>query len=60
MVSARRNTVRVCEYVRSLKSRTEDIVNKPFLSLTFNKKVEADQRKGLPPTIFFSHNSERV
>ena len=60
MAAPSRNTVGVCKDFVYAKSRREDVFDKAFLSLAFGKDVEPDQLEGLPPTIFFSHNSDSV
>lgn len=42
------------------KFRSEDVVYETFLSLSFGDNMEPDQCEGLPPKMFFSHNSDNV
>ena len=60
MTAPSRDTVGVCKDVVYAKSGREDVFDKAFLCLAFDKNVEPDQLEGLPPTIFFSHNSDSV
>jgi len=52
-MSVRENGVRA-------EFRSEDLIHEAFFGLAFGKNVKADQCEGLPPTTFFSHNSESV
>ena len=38
----------------------EYLVDETFLGLAFGKNMKPDQCEGLPPTTFFSHNSDSV
>lgn len=42
------------------KGGSKNALDEAFLRLAFSKNVEPDQSDGLPPTTFFSHNSDSV
>lgn len=46
--------------VVSGKRRSKYLVDRTFFGLPLGNDMEADQRDGLPPTTFFSHNSDKV
>jgi hypothetical protein len=54
------DTMRIREYVVSTEFGSEDPIDEAFLGLALNEYVKTDQREGLPPTTFFSHNSDKV
>ena len=60
MTAASGDAVRSGKDIVCAQRRRKNFVDEALLRLAFNEKVEADQCDGLPPTTFFSHNSEIV
>ena len=54
------NAMNVRENLVRAEFRSENLIDKAFFGLAFGKNVKADQCEGLPPTTFFSHNSDSV
>ena len=54
------NTTSVGENVVCAEFRRENLIDEAFFRLAFGKNVKTDQCEGLPPTTFFSHNSDSV
>ena len=54
------DTAHVGEDIAGAELRREDGVDERFLGLAFGDDVQPDQGDGLPPTTFFSHNSDNV
>ena len=55
-----RDAVDIHDDIARGKRRGEYLVDEAFLGLAFGKNVKPDQCEGLPPTTFFSHNSDNV
>ena len=58
--AASSNAMGVGDNVVRAEFRSENFIDETFFRLAFGKNVQADQCEGLPPTTFFSHNSDNV
>ena len=60
MTAPGRDAVGVHKDVKSTEHGSENLIDEALLGLAFSKYVKPDQCEGLPPTTFFSHNSDNV
>ncbi len=54
------NAVDIRENIVFGQQGRQNPIDEIFLGLAFGKDMKPDQREGLPPTTFFSHNSDNV